>query len=289
MNSRHAYLIMAHADPEHLQQLVSAIDDYRNDIFIHLDLKSDILKFNTIESTKSKLKFIDNRIDVRWGDPTQIYAEYELLKFVNRGGYNRIHLLSGADYPLKSQDFIHDFFAKHSTDEFIDFEDETTLTGELRKKMRLYNLFLPLISNHNKTIAFLFGFLRRVLLVIQMAFGINRRYTIDNLKKGSQWVSITQAFANELLKHETEIKNEYRLTHCCDEIYKQTIAWNCGFKERISPLGNMRLIDFARGNGRSPYTFKESDLTELRASTALFARKFSSEISGNLTTKLISK
>ena len=85
---------MAHADPEHLQQLVSAIDDYRNDIFIHLDLKSDILKFNTIETTKSKLKFIDNRIDVRWGDPSQIYAEYELLKFVNRGGGTIEYILS---------------------------------------------------------------------------------------------------------------------------------------------------------------------------------------------------
>lgn len=283
---RHAYLIMAHADPNHLYQLVQAIDDSRNDIYIHIDLKSDISKFQWITTKHSKLVFIDDRIDVRWGDPSQIYAEYALFKNVVSGNYYRIHLISGADYPLKSQDEIHHFFDQHSDEEFINFENDKELGSEIRKKMRLYNFFLPYISNPNKSVAQFFNFARRVLLLLQMLVGINRQYSINELKKGSQWVSVTQSFVNKLMEYEKDIKTQYRFTHCCDEIYKQTIAWNCGFKDRISPLGNLRLIDFKRGNRRSPYTFRESDYNIIKLSDALFARKFSSSESGSLIEKL---
>ena len=43
MNSttdKHAYCIMAHNNWEQLQLLVSAIDDSRNDIYLHIDKKS---------------------------------------------------------------------------------------------------------------------------------------------------------------------------------------------------------------------------------------------------------
>ncbi len=36
---KHAYLILAHGSYALLQRLVSAIDDERNDIFIHIDRK----------------------------------------------------------------------------------------------------------------------------------------------------------------------------------------------------------------------------------------------------------
>lgn len=284
--SRHAYLIMAHSDPTQLQNLVSAIDDKRNDIYIHIDGKTDISIFKSITSILSPIKFIENRIDVFWGDSSQIYAEYKLLNCVNGGKYSRIHLLSGADYPLKGQDYIHNFFDSHESEEFISFEDECKIKSELRKKMRLYNLFLKQTSHHNQYIASLFSFSRRVMLVLQMAIGINRHYSFDTIKKGSNWVSITQKFADELLKNEQLIKKEYRLTHCSDEIYKQTIAWSCGFKDRISPLGNLRMIDFKRGNRKSPYTFKESDFEEIKNSPFLFARKFSTSLSGNLVSRL---
>ena len=286
MNSKHAYLILAHADPKHLQNLINAIDDKRNDIFIHIDKKSDISQFRHITFNKSNLVFLSDRVDVFWGDPSQINAEYTLFHCVSGGSYSRIHLISGADYPIKDQDFIHVFFDNHKDEEFIDFEDESTLSSELRKKMRLYNFLLPYISHPNKIIAGFFNFIRRGILAIQMCIGVNRHYSMDTIKKGSNWASMTQAFVDELLKHEQEIKHQYKYTHCSDEIYKQTIAWNTVFRNKISPLGNMRPVDFSRGNGKSPYTFKIHDLDLLKHSDALFARKFSSTVSGELVANL---
>ena len=286
MDRKHAYLIMAHSDPEHLYKLIKVLDDERNDIFIHIDGKQDISKFQHISSERSKLEFLKDRVDVFWGDPSQIDAEYALFHCVKDRTYSRIHLISGSDYPLKSQDTIHEFFDKHKNEEFLYFEDEKKLKPELRKKMRLYNFFLHHISYPNKSIATFCNFIRRVLLFIQMCIGVNRHYTMDILKKGSNWTSMTQAFVEELLKHEKEVKKQYRYTHCSDEIYKQTIAWNTKFRDKISPLGNLRLIDFSRGNGKSPYTFQLEDLEMLKKSEAIFARKFSSSESGDLIAKL---
>lgn len=88
------------------------------------------------------------------------------------------------------------------------------------------------------------------------------------------------------MRNEQLIKKEYKFTHCSDEIYKQTIASSCGFKDRISPLGSLRMIDFKRGNRKSPYTYRESDFEELINNPFLFARKFSSSLSGNLVSRL---
>lgn len=43
MEGKHAYLIMAHAEPELLTVLLSMLDDSRNDIFLHVDKKSALL------------------------------------------------------------------------------------------------------------------------------------------------------------------------------------------------------------------------------------------------------
>lgn len=41
-NNKHAYLIMAHTQPELLKKLLMTIDHERNDIFLHIDRKSEL-------------------------------------------------------------------------------------------------------------------------------------------------------------------------------------------------------------------------------------------------------
>ncbi len=38
--NKHAYCIMAHGNWEQLQMLINALDDVRNDIFLHIDKKA---------------------------------------------------------------------------------------------------------------------------------------------------------------------------------------------------------------------------------------------------------
>lgn len=51
-------------------------------------------------------------------------VEVELLlmeKAISMGNYSYLHLLSGVDYPIKSQDYIHKYCEEHWGTEFIGF------------------------------------------------------------------------------------------------------------------------------------------------------------------------
>ena len=61
---RHAYLIMAHHRPDLLRKLLDAIDDSRNDVFLHIDKKS-VDTFD-LKMKDARLYLIES-MDVRWG------------------------------------------------------------------------------------------------------------------------------------------------------------------------------------------------------------------------------
>ena len=65
---RHAYLIICHNNFKILQMLLSAIDDDRNDIYIHVDKKAVDVPFEDIRGAvcHSPLTFIE-RVSVNWG------------------------------------------------------------------------------------------------------------------------------------------------------------------------------------------------------------------------------
>lgn len=67
MSKKHAYLILAHSEPEILGVLVSLLDDERNDIFIHIDKKSNIIDFSGVKTARSNLFFLEERMDAKWG------------------------------------------------------------------------------------------------------------------------------------------------------------------------------------------------------------------------------
>ena len=55
---------------------------------------------------------LPERVDVRWGDFSQVECELALFKAVVKNGYDYYHLLSGVDLPIKSAQYLVDFFEK---------------------------------------------------------------------------------------------------------------------------------------------------------------------------------
>lgn len=65
---KHAYLIMCHNNFKHLSKLLMALDDVRNDIYIHVDKKVVDFPFKDIEkSVKETGVTWVNRVSVGWG------------------------------------------------------------------------------------------------------------------------------------------------------------------------------------------------------------------------------
>lgn len=270
---KHAYLILAHNEFEVLQKLLQALDDERNDVFIHFDAKLQSLPLLSMK--RSKLYIIRNRVKVYWADFSMVQAELNLLQeAVQQDTYDYFHFLSGVDMPLKSQDEIHRFFHENAGKEFIDY-CLYDVTEELTRKMKRWHLFPKNFKNTGGLNIVTRSF-RALFLRIQIATGWYRNRSLD-FKKGSQWCSITEAFARYLLEHHADISRIFTHTFCPDEVMMQTLCWNSPFREHLYDVsmdykGHMRLIDWGRGR---PYVWQENDWDELKVSDRLFARKFS--------------
>lgn len=143
---RHAYLIMAHGNLAQLSKLVSALDDERNDIYIYIDKKTKNFNEKMITATYSKVKFIE-QINVNWGGYSIVKCELLLLEAAVKFNtdYVRYHLVSEADLPIKSQDYIHDFF-EDNNGEYIRFDPKPISLYEDRVKY--YYLFQNIIGRN---------------------------------------------------------------------------------------------------------------------------------------------
>lgn len=273
-NNKFAYLIIAHKADYTLTKLLSAIDDGRNDIYIHVDKKSDISVFKEVAQCvkRSNLSFV-TRTKVEWGAYSQIESELNLFREANKNHYRYYHLISGSDLPLKSQDYIHDFFNSAEEKEFVHFDsdefnysDKVHLCHPFQKNLRHYTW--QRIGN-------------KLVGLFQKSLRINLNSKID-FQKGANWVSITDELVAYILQNEKWIQKTFKYSFCADEIFIQTLVHNSEyFKQKLyypyydnSGIANQRLIDWNRG---TPYIFKKQDLDELKNSPYLFARKFDSE------------
>lgn len=276
---KHAYLIIAHHEPNVLKALLMSLDDERNDIFLHIDARSQELfaQFRDFLPKKSRLIVLTDRIAVHWGDLSQVEVEYKLFeKALQEGPYKYYHLLSGVDLPIKSQDHIHHFFQRHAGKEFVGFWNGTAHQKDLHRKVYRYYLFTQYQKEGSPLVHGCTAFLRNLFLAVQKITRYRRRHHME-FRKGYNWVSITHEFCSFLVAEKRKVMQTFKYTLCPDEIFVQTLLWNSRFKENLFNLedasyGSMRAIDWHRGN---PYVWQKKDEKELQNSEMLFARKFS--------------
>lgn len=285
MLNKHAYLIVAHNNFELLNILLSLLDDERNDIYLHIDKKALNVDFGKLRSSvkNSKLFFI-RRMNVVWGDYSIIECEIALLKAaMGQGSYGYFHLLSGMDLPIKSQDYIHQFFLKNQGKEFVEISEIEKPELELRcKYYRPLQIFL---GRHQHNIPLRLA--EYILLKIQRLLKVNRLKKGIVLKKGSNWCSITSGLAGYIVENHDLIRQMFQYTFCSDEVFFQTMLYHSAFwnNRYDNSLGfqNMRLIDWNRGD---PYVYRSADFLELKKSPCLFARKFDFNIDRDIVDKV---
>lgn len=279
---KHAYLIMAHTDCSLLSKLLTALDDERNDIYIHLDKKASFSPSDIYMPRYSNCTYIE-RMNVTWGGDSQIKCEIALLKAATKHKYAYYHLISGQDLPLKSQTDIHEFFKQNSGKNYIKIDSRAMTSGYALERIREYHLFQNFIGRKE---GHFIGLLRRVdnmFLTFQKAFKINRlKNCPKKIYKGTNWFSITDAMAHIILSEEHFIR-KYCCSICADEIFLQTVAMNSDLASTIVDE-DLRYIDWERGN---PYTFCNADYNALTSTAKLFARKFSDDADSEITSKIL--
>lgn len=279
---KHAYLIMAHNQIELLKRLIECLDHERTDIFIHIDKKSKIEAVELKHCVRKSSLYFTDRVKVTWGGASQIWAELLLLeKAANIGKYDYYHLITGVDFPLKTQDQILRFFDQHNGVEFISC---TRCTEDDMKRVKYYYWFQDTFGE--TTIG---RFARKLTMEIEKLFRVQRNSDIKEWGIGSAYFDITDDFARYVICNKNYIKRHFRFTRCADEMFLQTVFLNSKFRKQkqlfVSNLKNheyiqqkyldvVRAIDWVRGR---PYVYKASDLEMLEKSECCFARKFDYE------------
>ncbi len=281
--SRHAYLIIAHNNFNLLYLLLQLLDDPRNDIYIHIDKKVSVFNEDRyrLVCKYSGVYFTDKRIDVKWGERSQVKTEMLLYKTAFQGKYQYYHLISGVDLPLKSQNEIHDFFEQCGNKEFIYFEKKITRWDY--ERLSIYRL--P--KNWNERITNRLYWLQYKLKVDRI-----KKYNMI-FQKGYNWCSLTNEAVEYLLSCEKFIYHICRATSCADECYKQYVLWNSPFKERIYFNDNgepddLREVDWTNCRN-SPHIYTIEDLTKLRNSEKLFARKFDEKVDSEVIQEIVAE
>ncbi len=284
---KHAYLIMAHTQPELLKKLLKLLDDERNDIYLHIDSKAKDYPLDEAASVLQKsICTFTERTDVKWGSYSQINCEMVLLKEATKTEHAYYHLLSGMDLPIKSQDEIHDFFEKYDGLEFVD-EDLPQISEAALSRVKYAHKFYGKAGSAKDVLGALASKGQKLL-------GVDRtkKYGDIIFQKGRNWFSITHGLAKLVVEKEDWIREVFGQSVCGDELFLQTVARNSEFASKICNPNTMpevpdtRYIDWERGSNNNPYIFRESDYKELMASKALFARKFDLNIDEKIVEKL---
>lgn len=150
-----------------------------------------------------------------------------MLKRASIKDYEYYHLLSGVDFLIKSQDYIHDFFNEHKNMNFIDLDPMDKEKNYKLSRIKEYHFFQNKIGRQSGKLISIFYKLEKISIILQKYFNIERykEATID-IKKGAQWFSINNLMVKEILDNEKLIKKYFYYSICADEMFLQSIAYS---------------------------------------------------------------
>ncbi|MBE5919038.1 MAG: glycosyl transferase [Pseudobutyrivibrio ruminis] len=282
---KHAYLVIAHNQFELLKELVLLLESQSdNDFYIHIDKKANVEDFTKLLDLEKYTNIhIIQKHSVTWGGHSQIECELTLLEAALSSDteYDYLHIISGVDLPVKSMEYVNDFFEKNKGKEFLYF-DVYQDRKNIFSRCKEYHLFQEKLGRKEEGLLYN---IERYFIHLQKKLHVNRVKNIEQyLGKGANWVTITSGFAEYVVRNKKIIKKYFWHTRCADEVFMHTLFNMSPYKENLYIPGedegikytNMVYTDWERGN---PYILQDEDIDSLIKSPYLFARKFDNNIS----------
>ncbi len=288
-----AYLIRAHRDPAQLARLIEALRYSGTRFFIHIDRKVDQAPFEDILSKAGDVHFIRNRTELNWGGFSMVEATLrslrEMLEEVGDASPDYIALLSGQDYPIKSNAEIHDFFETHRGKDFLSYAKiPAPFWGDLEHqritKFNFYNeKILTWPANKDGRI----GDRKTLRLYIATKLAswlLPERRPPPGWEAygGSAWWCLSRETTEYVVRkadESPELANFFRWTLHPEEMFFQTLLVNSPHADRlVGEYLEDKLGDYLWyqnwGSAPRPEVLTVNDFDAIRHAERLFARKF---------------
>lgn len=268
-----AYFLLVHRYPAQFKRLFKAIYLPGNQYVVHVDKSSGAALADEISAFLKPYQGVEllESQDALWGGYSLVDAELRgmarLLQMDKR--WSHYINLSGQDFPLKSQNYIREFFATNPGKQFIRALDQRKERPDTLN--RISHLFIE--ENGAMT-----------------ATGLARAYLPgDTPFIGTQWKAVTRSFC-EYVCHDPRVerfKTFYRNSFIADEAFFQTVIMNSD-DPSIVMNDDLRMIDWVPDGHIKlrPRNYDETDFGKLQRSPDLFARKFDAENGSRILTLL---
>ena len=274
-----AYIVLAHNKPEQLGRLVRSLDDGRAAFYVHLDRTCDQAPFRRELAGCAAGRFVKSE-KAGWGESGLVRATLNGLKAVAESGesYGTVSLLSGQDYPLRSNAYIHRFFEVNLGKSFMEYFPLPTTNWSEEGLNRIHAYHVGDRRRRSRQKA------SRWLTTLCNASVVLRRRFPRGLKAfgGPVWWSLSMEAVDEILRfarRRPDVLRYHRWSMSSDEIYFQTVLANAGSRHLAENLVNncLRFVDWHHPNPAAPATLTEEYFDAMIASKALFARKFDAD------------
>ncbi len=256
-----AYFLLVHRYPEQFKRLFKAIYAPGQHYVVHVDKSSGAALADDISAFLAPYQGVDilEPKDALWGGYSLVDAELRgMARLLDMGGeWTHYINLSGQDFPLKSQEYIRQFFAANPGKQFIRALDQR------RERPDTLNRISHIFNEENGKMT---------------DTGVARPFLAgDTPFIGTQWKAVTRSFC-EYVCHDPRalrFKAFYQNSFIADEAFFQTVIMNSG-DQGIVVNDDLRMIDWVPDGDIKlrPRNYTENDLAQLERSTDLFARKF---------------
>jgi Core-2/I-Branching enzyme len=297
-----SYIILAHQRPKQVKRLLEKLASEGCRFYIHIDKNVDIRPFKTELAALDQAYFLpdEKREEGTWGDfgivKATINALRQIIK-VQETGY--VVLLSGQDYPLKSNAYIRSFLIESYGTYFISVRPMPRLEWDKGGMNRLlhyksnisarkfHHVLLPSIWEREfyktkilKNICLLF--LRRRFRSLLKLFKKRRFPTYLKPYCGDQWWALPVNAVRDILDF-LDRHPDYCAYHndslLPDEMFFQSIVMHLTHGDTVAVKPTLTYTNWSRRGVPLPVTFTRSDIDELKVAhpDKLFARKFDIE------------
>ena len=296
---RIAYIISAYKSPNLLIRLVDRLHTPRSLFLIHVYRRTDNTLYRQMVSGLNHLTNVVflKRHNCYWGDFGHVRATLKGLTylFTNAVEFDSLFLLTGQDYPIKSNAYIESFLGNANGKEFISYYSlPNKAWGPGDRGLRRIEFWHFRFLEHWR-LPFLHKFAHLPLTIkstsklkLTICSLINlfvpKRRLPGNLKAfgGPGYWCITREcakFIYEFTNDNPKFVKFFRYVDIPDEIFFHTIIMNSPFADNVVN-DDLRRIDISAGTG--PRIWQEQDFEALSRSKALIARKFDTAVDSTI-------
>ncbi|MCR2832448.1 beta-1,6-N-acetylglucosaminyltransferase [Parerythrobacter lacustris] len=268
-----AYFLLVHRYPKQFKRLFKSIYTPGNQYVIHIDKSSGAALAEDIASFLSPYQGVEilEARDALWGGYSLVDAELRgMARLLDMDdGWTHYINLSGQDFPLKSQEYIRQFFAANPGKQFIRALDQPRERPDTMN--RISHMFVEEDGRMTAT-------------------GVARPFLSgDRPFIGTQWKAVTRGFC-AFVCHDPRadrFKDFYRNSFIADEAFFQTVLMNSSGHGAVMN-DDLRMIDWVPDGDIKlrPRNYGMGDLQQLERSRDLFARKFDAEEDDAVLTSL---